>query len=50
MILRTEMFDNKSQLTEYLGLGPQQIIAKYGVGRLVKGLPTQDTIIDMYNR
>jgi predicted NAD-dependent protein-ADP-ribosyltransferase YbiA (DUF1768 family) len=50
MVLKTEMFDNKNQLLGYLGLGPEQIVSKYGIGNLVKGLPSQDTIIDMYKR
>jgi predicted NAD-dependent protein-ADP-ribosyltransferase YbiA (DUF1768 family) len=50
MVLRTEMFDNKNQLVEYLGLSPPQIVSKYGISNFVKGLPSQDTIIDMYKR
>jgi hypothetical protein len=50
MILRKEMFINKNQLKEYFGMSPQQIIAKYGIGNLVEGVPSQQTIIELYKR
>ena len=48
MILRKEMFTNKNQLKEYLGMDPRQIIAKYGIGNLIEGVPTQETVIQLY--
>lgn len=55
--LRSELFDNKDQLTEYIGLNPQQIIVKYdvankkkGVTSFSKGIPSQETIIELYKR
>lgn len=46
--LRSELYDNNNQLVDYLGLNPAQIIAKYGIGNLVKGVPTQDTVLQLY--
>lgn len=48
LILRREMVDNKKTLTEYLGLRPNQIIAKYGLKNLKQGVPTQETIIQLF--
>jgi predicted NAD-dependent protein-ADP-ribosyltransferase YbiA (DUF1768 family) len=50
IILRKEMSDNKKQLDDYLGLDTNQIINKYGIGNLVKGIPTQETIMELYKR
>jgi len=46
--LRSELYNNNNQLTEYLGMNPGQIIQKYGMSNLVKGVPTQDTVIQLY--
>jgi predicted NAD-dependent protein-ADP-ribosyltransferase YbiA (DUF1768 family) len=50
MILRKEMFTNKNQLKEYLGMDTQQIINKYGINNLVEGIPSQETITQLYKR
>lgn len=50
VILRKEIIDNKKQLTEYRGLSPSQIIAKYGVKNLLDGIPSQETVIQLYKR
>lgn len=49
-ILRTEMFTNRNNLEEYLGLSPTQIIEKYGLENIIGGVPTQDTIVMLYKR
>jgi predicted NAD-dependent protein-ADP-ribosyltransferase YbiA (DUF1768 family) len=46
--LRTEITQNKSDLTEYLGKTPAQIISQYGPEKLSKGIPTQETVIELY--
>ena len=48
MILNEEIDKNKKTLVEYIGLTPEQIIDKYGLSNLTKGIPTQETIIKMY--
>jgi predicted NAD-dependent protein-ADP-ribosyltransferase YbiA (DUF1768 family) len=48
LILRKEMVDNKKTLTEYLGLRPNQIISKYGLKNLKQGVPTQETVIQLF--
>lgn len=48
LMLRREMVDNKNTLKEYLGLQPNQIISKYGIGNLKQGVPTQETIIQLF--
>ena len=50
MILRKEMFTNKNQLKEYLGMDTQQIINKYGINNLIEGIPSQETITQLYKR
>lgn len=43
-----EIRKNKSSLSEYLGLSPEQIINKFGAHNLVSGVPSQDTVIKLY--
>ena len=50
IILRREITDNKKQLNEYIGLTPDQIISKYGMENLAGGVPSQETIVDMYKK
>jgi len=46
--LRSELYNNNNQLVDYLRLNPSQIIAKYGMRNLIKGVPTQETVIQLY--
>lgn len=46
--LRSELYNNNNQLVDYLGLNPSQIIAKFGLHNLVKGVPAQETIMQLY--
>ena len=48
-ILIEEIELNKNQLDEYLGLTSNQIINKYGISNITRGIPTQETIIQLYN-
>lgn len=48
LVLKREISNNKSQLVDYLGLTPKQIIAKYGIENFKQGIPTQETVIQLY--
>ena len=48
LILKREMLDNKSHLVDYLGLRPKEIITKYGLENLKQGIPTKETVIQLY--
>ena len=50
VILIEEIDKNKDSLIKYLGLTPEQIVNKYGLSNLIKGIPTQETIMQMYSR
>jgi predicted NAD-dependent protein-ADP-ribosyltransferase YbiA (DUF1768 family) len=50
MILNEEMDNNKNNLVEYIGLTPEQIVNKYGLSNFTKGIPSQETIMQMYSR
>ena len=46
--LLLEIRKNKNSLSEYLGLSPEQIISKFGIHNLINGVPSQDTVIQLY--
>ena len=50
IILTEEIDKNKNSLIEYLGLTPEQIISKYGLSNITKGIPSQETVMQMYVR
>ena len=50
VILRREISDNKKQLAEYIGMTPEQIISKFGSKNITFGVPTQETVIQLYKQ
>lgn len=48
-ILMEEMYKNKNNLIEYLGLTYEEIIKKYDMARIINGVQSQEIVMKMYN-